>query len=178
MPSIDVEAKASQMELSARVGQAIQKRRKVLKLTAQQLAQRTIENGYPVTRVAISKIEANVRAGKLDVAELLALAKALEMPPALLLFPDYPDAGSVEAVSWISGRGGSTKLVDLVEQRAELFWESAKFEGMLRAAVIASGGEDDDGEAALKQRLRTIEDQQARLEEDIRRAKSELWGES
>src|ERR1700756_3655468 len=95
LPNVDQAAKEWQVELAGRVGAAIQARRKALRLTAQQLAQRTKELGYPVSRVAISKIEGNFRAGKLDVAELFVLAAALEIPPALLLFPDFPD-GSVE----------------------------------------------------------------------------------
>jgi transcriptional regulator with XRE-family HTH domain len=97
MPNVDPAAKAWELELSGRVGTAIQARRKALKMTAQQLAERTKALGYPVSRVAISKIEGNLRAGKLDVAELLVLAAALEIPPALLLFPTFPD-GSVEVL--------------------------------------------------------------------------------
>jgi transcriptional regulator with XRE-family HTH domain len=91
MPNINPAAKAWEIELADRVGKAVQVRRKAMKLTAQQLAQRTADLGYPVTRVAISKIETNKRAGKIDVAELIVLAKALEMPPVLLLYPGFPE---------------------------------------------------------------------------------------
>jgi transcriptional regulator with XRE-family HTH domain len=190
LPSIDVGAKTWQLDLSARVGKAIQKRRKVLGLTAQQLAQRTTEVGYPVSRVAISKIEANVRAGKFDVAEWLVLSEALQIPPALLLYPDYPDlpveglpgveGPSVNAVWWISGRRRKgkttgTELVALVEQRAELMWQANKLDSMLMTAMM---GKDDAEEKALMQRIRSIEEQLEILEDDIRRAKIELWGES
>ena len=84
-----------------------------------ELAERAADLGYPMTRVAISKIEGNSRAGKLDVAELLVLAAVLHIPPALLLAPDFPDGkvetrpghsvDSREAVAWFSGRG--TELV-------------------------------------------------------------------
>src|SRR6478609_875348 len=114
MPNIDPAAKAWELDLAKRVGQAVQKRRNALNLTAQQLAERTAELGYPITRVAISKIETNKRVGKLDVAELLVLAAALDIPPVLLLFPGFPD-GPVEslpgrdtesrkAVLWFSGQ--------------------------------------------------------------------------
>jgi transcriptional regulator with XRE-family HTH domain len=115
MPNIDPIAKTWEIDLANRVGRAVQMRRKALKLTAQQLAQRTADLGYPVTRVAISKIEGGLRAGKLDVAEVLVLAAALDMPPILLLFPDFPD-GPVEnlpgrkptisrnAALWFSGQ--------------------------------------------------------------------------
>jgi transcriptional regulator with XRE-family HTH domain len=188
MPSSDVQAKAWQLELSARVGKAVQRRRKALNLTAQQLAQRTVEIGYPVTRVAISKIESNVRAGKLDVAELLALAAALEIPPSLLLFPGYPDDDaealpgvertSVEAVRSISGRGGAVDLVDLVERRTELRWELGYLNGRLTPAMMTSKTGDDAEMVAWRRRIRSIKEQQVSLDDDIRRAKDELWGES
>ena len=54
-----------------------------------ELAERTAELGYPITRVAISKIERNSREGKLDVAELLVLAEALGIAPVLLLAPGF-----------------------------------------------------------------------------------------
>lgn len=91
MPNIDPTAKAWELDLAERFGKAVQTRRNALALTAQQLAKRTAELGYPVTRVAISKIEGNMRAGKIDVAELIVLAKALDVPPVLLLYPGFPD---------------------------------------------------------------------------------------
>lgn len=95
MPNIDPVGKAWELDLAARLGQAVQTRRNALGLTAQQLAQRTADLGYPITRVAISKIEGNMRAGKVDVAELIVLAKALEMPPVLLLYPGFPEGYDV-----------------------------------------------------------------------------------
>lgn len=95
MPNIDPDVKAWELDLAARFGEAVQKRRSALHLTAQQLAQRTADLGYPVTRVAISKIEGNKRAGKVDVAELIVLAKALELPPILLLYPGFPEGYDV-----------------------------------------------------------------------------------
>jgi hypothetical protein len=47
---------------------------------------------------------------------------------------------------------------------------------VLRAAMIASP-QGDEGETALKQRIRSIKDQITILDDDIGRAKSELWGE-
>jgi transcriptional regulator with XRE-family HTH domain len=91
MPNVDAGAKAWELGLAGRVGTAIQVRRKQLNLTAQQLAERTKSLGYPISRVAISKIEGNKRAGKFDVAELLVIAAALRVPPLQLLFPDEPD---------------------------------------------------------------------------------------
>lgn len=95
MPNIDETAKAWQMAVTARVGSTVQRRRKKLGLTAQQLAQRTVEAGYPITRVAISKIETNSRAGKMDLAEILVLSAVLEIPPVYLLFPGRSSTSEV-----------------------------------------------------------------------------------
>src|SRR6476660_6914974 len=114
MPNIDKDAKAWELKLAGRVGDAVKRRRKALGLTAVQLADKTRDLGYPITRVAITKIETNKRAGKLDIAEVLVLAVALEIPPALLLFPNFPDNDGVEllpsyrawppaAVRWLCG---------------------------------------------------------------------------
>ncbi len=114
MPNIDPDAKKWEKGLSKRAGLAIRARRKALGLTAQQLAERTKGLGHHVTRVAISKIEGNLRAGKLDVAELLVLAAALDIPPALLVFPGFPlgnvellpddrQASNYDAVKWLAG---------------------------------------------------------------------------
>src|SRR5271156_1850620 len=104
MPNVDKVAKAWEMELAGRVGAAIKARRNALELTAVDLAERTKALGYPVNRVAISKIEGNLRAGKLDVAELLVLAVALAIPPALLLLPTFPNG----AVGVLPGLNAST----------------------------------------------------------------------
>lgn len=95
MPTIDENAKTWQESLAARVGGAVRKARESAGLTAAQLSERTRDIGYPVHRIAISKIENGARAGKLDVAELVALARALGVPPIELIYPDLPD-GPVE----------------------------------------------------------------------------------
>jgi hypothetical protein len=80
-----------------------------------ELARRTAELGYPISRGATAKIESEVRSGKIDVAEVLVLAAALDIPPVLLLFPQFStDGGAVvvpgvmasedEAVRWMSGQ--------------------------------------------------------------------------
>ncbi len=114
MPNVDEGARAWELGLAARVGTAIQARRKTLKLTAVQLAKRTKQLGYPITRVAITKIEGNSRSGKLDVAELTVLAAALDVAPLELLFPGEADSPvkrlpdktvpTAHAASWFAGR--------------------------------------------------------------------------
>ena len=96
-------------------GWAVSRRRKAVGLTASELARRTVELDYPITRSTIAKIESNLRSGKMDVAEVLVLAAALDVPPMLLIFPQYatdadtlvlPDyrATEDEAVRWMSGQ--------------------------------------------------------------------------
>jgi hypothetical protein len=115
MPNVDEQGKAYELDLAATFGQALFARRRVLKVSASELSRRTAELGYPISRGAIAKMERNHRAGKVDIAEWLVLAAALDIPPVLLLFPHFPDgrymavlpnavAHGREAVSWVSGR--------------------------------------------------------------------------
>jgi transcriptional regulator with XRE-family HTH domain len=150
MPYTDDAAKAWQLELAKRVGDAVKARRTALKMTAQQLAERSKELGYPVTRVAISKIESNSRAGKVDVAELMALAAALDVPPVALLFPDLPEGDveilpgesgpSVAALFWFTGEyddpdepapGGLGRLLKLTRERYSKMFEIKRARALL-----------------------------------------------
>jgi transcriptional regulator with XRE-family HTH domain len=187
LPNIDETAKAWETSLSKRVGKAIQARRKTLGLTAQQLAELTKKFRYPITRVAISKIEGNSRAGKFDLAELLVLAAALEISPALLVFPGFPD-GSVEvlpdrtadneaAVKWLGGRSGDgqiaadhdgTALVEAVAKRRDLAGEL--YDLQTRRGDGSWSGHVFD----LMLREKTA--QLATTEENIRRTTDQLWG--
>ncbi|MFI7168170.1 helix-turn-helix transcriptional regulator [Rhodococcoides fascians] len=107
------EARSWATEAAGRTGEAVAKIRKKRGLSALQLSALTEELGYPVTRGTIAKIEGGHRGGKLDVAEVLVLAAALHVPPALLLFPDFPDGqvrvlphtevDSSIAARWLSG---------------------------------------------------------------------------
>ena len=97
MPNIDGRAKAWQLEQARRFGAAVAARRGALGLTAVQLSSRTKDIGYPMTRSTIARIEGNHRAGKVDFAEIVTLAAALDTAPTLLLFPDLID-GDVAAL--------------------------------------------------------------------------------
>ncbi|WP_051161893.1 helix-turn-helix domain-containing protein [Nocardia brevicatena] len=102
--------------IAARVGRAVAELRKAQGISVVELASRTKDLGFPIHRVAISKIENNQRAGKLDVAELVILASALNVWPAWLLFPELPD-GSVEVVP-----GRHIRSVDAADWLAGLYW--------------------------------------------------------
>lgn len=64
------------------------------KLTAQALADRTAELGYPMDRSVIAKLEKGLRQ-TITVPDVLVLAQALEVSPLLLLLP-LGEADSVE----------------------------------------------------------------------------------
>ena len=115
MPNIDEGAKEFELARAGWFGDAVSWRRRALNLTASELSRRTVDLGYPISRGAIAKIESNLRSGKVDVAEVLVLSAALDIPPVLLLFPQFSTDGSGvvlpgvlakedEAVRWVSGQ--------------------------------------------------------------------------
>ncbi|MEB3020392.1 helix-turn-helix domain-containing protein [[Mycobacterium] crassicus] len=114
MPSINRDAKSFEMNRAHWFAFAVKQRRTALRLTAAELSRRTAGLGYPISRGAIAKIESQARSGKIDVAEVLVLARALDVPPALLLFPGFATDGpeellpgyfarSDDAVRWVAG---------------------------------------------------------------------------
>jgi transcriptional regulator with XRE-family HTH domain len=204
MPNVDEAAKAWEMKLAGRVGDAIKARRNALKLTAVDLAERTKALGYPVNRVAISKIEGNLRAGKLDVAELLILAVALEIPPALLLLPTFPD-GAVEllprsststlkAREWICGdaplpvtvHGDGVSgqlarpnmgvgLVGAVVSRARLDADIANFR---RTGLSQEAAGDEVSAESTRRTIESLVEQLSSFETQITEAQTALWDTS
>ena len=181
LPKIDEGAKAWELTLAKTVGDAVQKRRKALGWTGVQLAERTAELGYPITRVAISKIEANSRAGKLDIAEVLILAAALDIAPVLLLAPGFPTEGHVEAqpghsvdsrqaVKWFSGLGA-----ELIEAQA-LAEEGERRLSHLRE-IAASPDTTSEHRKLLTSDIKYSERTVQTLRDDVARKKRELWGE-
>ena len=84
--------------------------------SAQWLADETERLGHPISRAAIANYESGRKKG-LDVAELLVIAAALQIPPLTLLFPQLPDGPievlpgiettSWDAAAWLSGEANS-----------------------------------------------------------------------
>lgn len=66
------------------------------KRSVQWVADRTVELGHPISRAAISNLEVGRKIG-VDVTELVILARALEVAPMMLIYPDLMD-GPVEVV--------------------------------------------------------------------------------
>ena len=165
--------------MHARVADAIKKRRPG---SAQDLADKTAELGYPISRAQIANYESG-RKKNLDIAELLILAAALDIPPVLLLFPSFPvgtvellpddrEATGYQAVRWLAGeralparridreRGISeepvnvgTQLVAAVRERDRLSLEHLQIDVM--------GAREDADQDTTKRLLRSLENQMA-----------------
>ncbi|WAL46788.1 helix-turn-helix domain-containing protein [Rhodococcus pyridinivorans] len=76
-------------ETAKRIGKAIQEARGKTR-TAQWLADRTRDLGHPISRTAISEYE-NGKRKTMPVTDLVVISAALNVPPALLLYPAQPD---------------------------------------------------------------------------------------
>ena len=183
MPNIDPAAKAWQERRSAAFGHAVSNRRNALGLTASQLAERTKELGYPMTRSTVARIEGNHRAGKVDLAEVLALAAALDVAPVALLFPNLPD-GEVErlpgdcgsaaaAVWWFTGEhddpaepapGGLGRLLKLTRDRYKKFLQVERADFLL-GEMLKRGDNIAEGLGLVDELITEIGD----LERQIRR---------
>ncbi|OHU60533.1 hypothetical protein BKG82_07815 [Mycobacteroides chelonae] len=124
---MDQDAKTWQLAVAERVGRAISDYRRRYNLTAQAISERTAALGYPISRIAVSKIENNNRAGKLDVAELIVLAAAMNTPPLALLYPELPDGevdmlpgqavSSIVAARWFSGEISRSSIEGATDPR-------------------------------------------------------------
>lgn len=84
-------------DVAAAVAKEIARLRKskTPKWSIQRLASETEKLGYPIGQSVLSNFEYGRRGSRLDVVELLVIAAALDVPPAHLLWPNYPD-GLVE----------------------------------------------------------------------------------
>ncbi|WP_158018000.1 helix-turn-helix transcriptional regulator [Mycobacterium basiliense] len=118
---LDMSAEKWERSMTERIGGAVRLLRGK-KRSAQWLADRTEELGYPIGRATVSEIETG-RRRSVTVAEMLILARALNTSPASLLFPDPSDeiTNVVEVVpgdevtgftaaQWFSGERGISDL--------------------------------------------------------------------
>ncbi|WP_256820105.1 helix-turn-helix domain-containing protein [Dietzia sp. Die43] len=164
----DTRGSAEAREWAARqvalVGENVARLRHSLGLSAVQLATRTAEHGYPITRGTIAKLEGGHRGGKLDMAEVQVLAAALEVPPVELLFAGLPDESTEvlpevwvpawEAMRWFTGeaRGANnpvptrTDLIEAVRQRVDLRYLVDEISMQVLAAGLTPHGPLDKAE--------------------------------
>lgn len=108
-----------QKEMTANIGREVLKLREQRGFTLLSLEKRTEKLGNKIGRGAISQLETGKR-NSISVAELLVLAAALDVPPALLLFPKYPYGrteylpdeydSAIRAHDWLSGRAALSDL--------------------------------------------------------------------
>lgn len=99
-------------QLALSVAHEVRRHRQAQGLSAQQLADRCAEIGMPIQRSVLANLESGRRT-TVTIAEVLVLAAALEIPPALLVFPVgrvdkfamLPDfeANPLAAVDWFGG---------------------------------------------------------------------------
>lgn len=171
--------------LTARVAGAVRARRAALGLTAAELADKTAV-GKPLTRAVISDLETG-RKKSLEVSELLTLAAALDIPPILLLLPDYPD-GDVEvlpnvqrsssgAFGWFTG-GGTGPTADepnmnegvVLVMNAHALAEARRDRAYLPSRAAAVGDTPSDEVIA------DYENKVRHAERLVAMVKARLWG--
>lgn len=136
--------------------------------------------GFKVSRTSISQLE-NGNRTSISVAEWLVLAAALEVPPALLLYPDYP-YGVVDylpgiqdfaynATDWISGRSSFVHggLTGISRQEVYLFTEiqRLKDQRIERLLEESKPGNTEALERYLASVNRKIEELESALENFI-----------
>ena len=101
-----------QAAVTGGVAEAVRRFREERGMSAQDVAGACAKLGYPIARSVIANLE-NGRRSSVDVAEVLVLAKVLDVPPVALLVP-VGEAGEIEilpgqtistdeALGWITG---------------------------------------------------------------------------
>lgn len=142
--------------------------------------------GFKVSRTSISQLE-NGNRTSISVAEWLVLAAALEVPPALLLYPSYP-YGTVEylpkehkpahtATDWISGRNSFIQngLTSLPAPVVQLFTEIERLQGQQLKRILETIDPIDNPNAA-KEITRLLKRDEEKISQ-LRQALYELTGE-
>ncbi|MGY4925783.1 helix-turn-helix domain-containing protein [Streptomyces sp. 900105755] len=106
----------------ATVAGEVRRRRKELRWSAQDLADRCEEIGYPIPRNVIANMESG-RRGSLPLVEVMVLAKALRMSPISLIYPvgyvdevrqlPYQDPHPAwDALQWFTGNSPAEDATD------------------------------------------------------------------
>lgn len=115
------------VDLVARIAGALKRQRESSspRITATELSRRTAELGLPMSRAVISDLETG-RKRTLDISELIVLARALDVPPLQLIYPDLPDGRveawpgyedrSILAAQWFSGEDMTSSVIHTARQ--------------------------------------------------------------
>ncbi|PWI12316.1 transcriptional regulator [Streptomyces sp. NWU339] len=133
-------------QVMATVAAEVRRRRKELRMSAQDLADRCEEIGHPIPRNVIANMESGRRAN-LPLIDVLVLAEALQTPPLTLIYPVgyVPEVQRLpfryteptwDALHWFTG--------DLDEHPYQLDTMLRRFHrhvGLQRAAFAAIRGE-------------------------------------
>lgn len=82
----DSDGRAWAARWAARIGESVATHRRAAGLSARELSERCAELGYAISRGQIANLE-NGRKESVTVAEVEVLARALWVPPLLLMFP-------------------------------------------------------------------------------------------
>jgi len=177
-------SEAGPEKLLAREVRAWRSRRE---LTAQQLADQVQELGGSLSRQAISKLENGDRG--VSIEELFLLARALRVPPVLLVLPlgaqpkvellPGRQADTWDAVKWFTGDGPFPEQPSAWrEMPADARWPDVVDEDNFRAyeagATILRYYQDHDRQVGELRRLRFIAEQEDAKPTDIEAAK---WAE-
>lgn len=141
-----------EVEHAHRIGQEVQRLRKQLGQTAQQLADRTGELGMKMTRQAISDLE-NGRRRYVTTAELVVLAVALDASPVSLVYP-----------------GPYDETVDLVPVRKESELYAAQWFSALEFRTGIGRGQEP-GDSMRRWRDATADLRTSRQLDDVVRAR-------
>lgn len=116
----------------------VQRIRGERRMSAQQLADATAELGHPVARSVIANLESG-RRDTVSIAELLVLARALEVPPLLLVFPVGRERMTEVLPGKVTGTWAAAKWFTGEEpfpvQMSDGAWASAGFDEWQEAAT-------------------------------------------
>ncbi|MFI7618041.1 helix-turn-helix domain-containing protein [Nonomuraea terrae] len=158
--------------LARTIAKEVQRRRNARGMSAQELANACEALGVPLSRSAIANFESG-RRPSISVAELLVFARALDVPPALLVFPlgieeevEVPPGETIdtwEAVRWFGGdhvkglsADADATIVEDYRWHDDLVqrWRSTQEE--LNRLILIGGPENDELIAANNRLLGAI----------------------
>ncbi|MEU2393292.1 helix-turn-helix transcriptional regulator [Streptomyces sp. NPDC007369] len=177
----------------ADVAREVRRRRKEMKWTAQKLADRCEEIGYPIPRNVIANMESGRRV-VLPLVEVMVLAKALNTHPIHLIYPvgyveevqklpltSLVDPG--EAMCWFAdldqtftaGPANHSMLHDHLAHRAALAEALNALKGEARQREVAAKVADDTERAQVLRAQADFAEQAARAKYQLRNVRRKIY---